>query len=115
MHDYTRLEVAKRARGIIPLVYRITARFPRSENYVLTSQMRDAAHSIGANLAEGAGRNTRGEFKQFVGYSTGSVYELEWHAISADELGYMLPEDKAQLMKDIVILKKLLFRFRQSL
>ena len=115
MHDYRKLDVAKKARRLIPLVYRITARFPRSEEYVLKSQMRDAVHSIGANLAEGGGRNTPGEFRQFVGYSTGSAYELEWHAESADQLGYLAPEDKQQLMKEVVDLKKMLFRFRESL
>lgn len=115
MHDYMRLLVAEKARAIIPLVYRMTARFPPSEDYVLTKQMRAAAHRVGATLAEGAGRNTPGEFRQFVGYSVGSAYELEWHCVSADQLGYLSITDKAELMAAVLEIKKLLFNFRRSL
>ena len=115
MHDYMRLEVAKRARAIVPLVYRITARFPRCEEFVLTRQIRSATHSIGATLAEGAGRNTSGEFRQFVGYAIGSAYELEWHCVSADQLGYLTPADKDELMPVVIELKKMLYGFRESL
>ena len=110
-----RLDVAIKAREIIPLVYRVTSRFPRSEDRVLTAQMRRAAHSIGANLAEGAGRSSAGEFALFVGYATGSAYELEWHSVSSDQLGYLAPEDKEQLLSRVTDLKKLLYRFRESI
>ena len=75
-------------------VYRETARFPESERYGLVSQMRRAAVSIPSNLAEGAGRSSRGELVQFVGISCGSIAELETQIELAVRLGY-LPADAA--------------------
>jgi four helix bundle protein len=66
----------------------LTEEFPKSELYGLTSQMRRAAVSIASNISEGAGRNSRKEFKQFLSISQGSVAELETQLIIAEKLGY---------------------------
>ena len=58
-------------------VYRLTADFPKEEKYGLTSQIRRAAVSIPSNIAEGAGRNSKKEFVQFLAISNGSSYELQ--------------------------------------
>jgi four helix bundle protein len=70
-------------------IYRLTQGFPREELYGLTSQIRRAAVSIPSNIAEGQGRLTRGEFRQFLGQARGSYAELETQMIIAQNLGYM--------------------------
>lgn len=57
-------------------VYLLTANFPNEEKFGLISQLRRSAVSIPSNIAEGAGRNTNGEFKNFLGIANGSSYEL---------------------------------------
>ena len=57
-------------------VYLLTANFPNEEKFGLISQLRRSAGSIPSNIAEGAGRNTNGEFKNFLGIANGSSYEL---------------------------------------
>lgn len=68
------MSVAERA-------YRLTARFPKDEVYGMTSQIRRAAVSIAANIAEGYGRDNRGSFIQFLRMSQGSLKELETHLV----------------------------------
>lgn len=62
MADYKKLEVWKRAHAQTVAIYRVTESFPATERYGLTSQMRRAAASVGANLAEGCGRLGRWRF-----------------------------------------------------
>src|ERR1039458_2758323 len=76
------------------LVYRLSNQFPREETYGLTSQMRRAAVSISSNIAEGAGRLTSREYKQYLGIARGSSFELQTQLTIAGELGF---GDSAQL------------------
>jgi four helix bundle protein len=83
-------------------VYSATEDFPKAELYGITSQMRRAAISIPANLAEGAARNSRKELAQFVGIAAGSVSELDTLAELALRLGYLKGKDDLQLKLDRV-------------
>jgi four helix bundle protein len=85
--SYRQLFIWQKAKKLAVDVYRETTRFPKAETYGLTSQIRRAAVSISANIAEGQGRLRRGEFKQFLGHSRGSVLELETHLAIALDLG----------------------------
>jgi four helix bundle protein len=69
-------------------VYRLTARFPKSELFALTSQMRRAAVSISSNIAEGRARDSRREFLYFLSVSRGSLAELETQLELAIRLDY---------------------------
>jgi four helix bundle protein len=69
--------------------YRFSAVFPKSETYGLTSQIRRAAVSIAANIAEGYGRGSRKEYVQFLLIAQGSLKELETHIIIAEKLAYL--------------------------
>jgi len=82
------LVVWQRSIQLCLAVYSLTARFPKEELYGLTSQMRRASVSIASNIAEGYGRGTRGEYKQFLGIARGSVLELETQLVIANELSY---------------------------
>lgn len=74
-------------------IYRLTQAFPREELYGLTSQIRRSAISIPSNIAEGAARNSKKEFIQFLYVALGSSSELETQLIIAKELGYGTSEE----------------------
>jgi four helix bundle protein len=71
------LKVWHRAMEMAVQVYELTKAFPRDEIYGLTSQLRRAAVSVASNIAEGRGRCTPGEFRQFLGMAQGSNYEVQ--------------------------------------
>jgi four helix bundle protein len=74
-------------------VYRHTRKFPKEEMYGLTSQLRRASASIGANIAEGCGRRSDAEMKRFLQIARGSANEVEYHLLLARDLQY-LPVDE---------------------
>jgi four helix bundle protein len=86
---YRDLVAWQKAIDLCELIYRASATFPQHELYGLTSQIRRGAGSIPSNLAEGAGRITNGEFLQAIGYSRGSLLEVETQLIIANRLGYL--------------------------
>jgi four helix bundle protein len=75
--DFQDLSVWQRAMELTVSVYGLTKTFPREEIYGLTSQLRRASVSIASNIAEGRGRRTDGEFRQFLGIAQGSTYEVQ--------------------------------------
>lgn len=77
MNNYKELKVWQKAVDLAVLVYEITRNFPKEEIYGLTSQIRRSAVSIASNIAEGAGRNSKKDFNNFLGISNGSSSELE--------------------------------------
>jgi four helix bundle protein len=86
---YHDLLVWQKAIELVTDIYRLTGEFPKDELYGLTSQIRRAAVSIPSNIAEGQGRLSRGEFRQFLGQARGSYAELETQLIIARNLGYL--------------------------
>ena len=86
---YKDLIVWQRAVRFVSLVYQATQQFPRDEQFGLTSQIRRAAVSIPSNIAEGQGRLTKGEFRQFLGHAKGSLLELETQLLISQNLGYL--------------------------
>ncbi len=80
------LLVWQRAIEMTVSVYALTQESPNAEMYGLTSQLRRAAVSVASNIAEGRGRLTQGEFKQFLGLAQGSNYEVQTQLIVARRL-----------------------------
>jgi four helix bundle protein len=74
---YENLEAWKEAVNLAIQIYEITKGFPKEEIYGLTSQLRGASVSISSNIAEGAGRRSKKDFKQFVHIASGSLNEVE--------------------------------------
>ena len=96
-------------------LYRITADWPKHEQYGLVSQIRRAAVSVPANIAEGAGRRTPGEFMQFVGIARGSLAELETLLTMARRLDYLDEPTYGVVLDDLMELGRMATGLLRSL
>lgn len=83
------LDVFKLAHNLTLKVYEITASYPESERFGLTSQMRRASTSVCMNLMEGAHRISKNEYKHFVSISRGSCGEVKYQLMLSKDLGYL--------------------------
>jgi four helix bundle protein len=92
VNDFRRLVVWQRAHEATLETYKVTSTFPTSERFGLVSQMRRAAASSAANIAESCGRGTARDEARFLYVAAGSARELEYHALLARDLGYLAPE-----------------------
>jgi four helix bundle protein len=92
IRSYNDLEVWQKAIDLVVLVYDVTQTFPQDERFGLTNQVRRAAVSIPANIAEGQGRKHMAEFSQFLAIARGSLLETETHFAIALRLKYVTPE-----------------------
>ncbi len=90
--SYKELIAWQRAMELCAEIYKLTALFPSSERFGLTSQMRRCSVSIASNIAEGYGRSTRGEYVQFLGHARGSNCELQTQLALAEMLGLKSPK-----------------------
>lgn len=93
MQDYKELIVWQKAHTNVLLVYKHTRGFPKEEQFGLTNQLRRAASSIPANIAEGAGKLTRKDFAHYLQSALGSTQEVEYFLLLSNELGYFNKED----------------------
>lgn len=93
-------------------IYNLTESFPDSEKYGLVSQMRRCSVSIPSNIAEGAGRNTNGEFRQFLGIAVGSLFELETQLILVKRLNFI--ENIKNELEQIDALRKMIYGLQRS-
>ncbi|MBN2732317.1 MAG: four helix bundle protein [Balneolaceae bacterium] len=89
MNNFRELNVWKKAVDLSTKIYKIIEEYPKEEIYGLTSQTRRCTVSISSNIAEGAGRRSRKEFRQFLDIVTGSCYELETQLIISQNLSYI--------------------------
>ena len=115
MQDFRELRVWQRAHALTLSVYRATASFPKDERFGLTIQLRRAASSIAANLAEGCGRNGDAEFARFCSISMGSASELDYHLLLAKDLDLIAVSDYSELARQTAILRRMLNVLLQKL
>ena len=101
MRPHHRLEAWSKSLELVTSVCKHTERFPKEEKFGLTSQIRRAAISIPANVAEGAARRSPKEFVHFLSNSQGSASELETELIIAHRLGYLDETTFAQLIASL--------------
>lgn len=113
--SYQDLDVWQIGMDVAKTVYSLTAKFPLDERFGLVSQMRRAAVSIPANIAEGHARKSRAEFRQFVSIALGSVAELETQLILSKELNFIAKEDTEAMMAQLDTLGKMLRGLSKSL
>ena len=89
MRPHEKLDVWKKAIDFVVALYKATESFPKEEKFGLTSQLRKAAVSIPANIAEGAARKSSKEFAYFLSNSQGSASEVETELLIATRLNYL--------------------------
>ena len=108
MRPHHKLAAWSKAVELVTNVYQGTEDFPKEERYGLTSQIRRAAVSIPANIAEGAGRDSRKEFAHVLSNSQGSASELETELIIAFRLGYLDEQTFSRLVSELERIGRLL-------
>jgi four helix bundle protein len=108
IHNYKNLEVWKEAMLLVKEVYLVTEKFPQSEVYGLTSQIRRSAISIPSNIAEGKLRSGDKEFKQFLFIAFGSGGELETQIEIAKQLPKTKDLDYSKVDSKLEIVMKML-------
>ncbi len=118
MRDFKKLEVWKKSNELNMFVYlHLLPKFPKSEQFDLSSQTKRAAYSIPLNIVEGSGRFTEKDFAHFLDMALGSAHELEYCCLMSKDLSYidqelfqktnqLINEVKAMLIGLIKIIRK---------
>lgn len=115
MHKVEELIIWKKSIELAKSIYVLVANLPSDEKYGLVSQIKRSVISIPSKIAEGAGRNSKKEFKHFLGIANGSVYELQTQLILLMELN-LLTKEKVQPVIDLCIeIQKMNYSFQQKL
>ncbi len=115
MRDYRRLKVFPKAHDLVLLVYRRTRTFPADERFGLVAQMRRAACSIAANLAEGSGRGSQADFARFVDMSIGSGTELKYFVRLSGDLDYLAPHHAHEMNEQVEEILRMLVGLGRAL
>lgn len=114
--SYKELVVWQKAMGLVKEIYLLTEKFPKSELFGITSQMRRAVVSIPSNIAEGYGRKSTKEYSQFYSIAYGSALELETQLIISKDLAFTSAErfqkTDALLLEVLKMLHSMLYSLR---
>lgn len=108
MKNFRDLQVWHKAHMLAIESYNITSGFPRHELFGMTSQIRRAAVSIAANIAEGCGKRGNGEFQRYLGIATGSASELEYHFLLCHDLSFIADAEYQKLNGQVIEVKRML-------
>src|SRR6266566_1113624 len=108
MQSFRNLRVWEKAHHLTLDVYSSTKTFPREEIYGLTSQMRRASASIGANIAEGCCRKGDTDMNRFLQMAMGSASELEYHCVLARDLEFLKNGNYERLTAKVIEVKRML-------
>jgi four helix bundle protein len=108
LKDFRDLKVWEKSHNLALLVYKYTQPFPKQEMFGLTSQMRRAAVSIPANIAEGCGRGGNFELARFLSIAMGSASELEYLLLISAGLGFLNRIDYKELELATTEVKRML-------
>ena len=115
MRDFRKLQVWHKAHQFALDVYKCTRAFPAEERFGLTSQLRRAAASVPANLAEGCGRSSDKDLARFVSIAAGSASEAEYHLLLAHDLGYLDVDEYRAAGSRVEEVKRMLSGFHRKL
>jgi len=115
MNNLKELKIWNKAIDLTVDVYKATSNFPSDERFGLISQSRRSAVSIPSNIAEGAGRNSKKEFANFLGIANGSSYELQTQLVISNRLELLNYDLLNDLLKQIDELQKMNYSFQQML
>ena len=106
--DHAKLRAFELADEVALLVYQITAKFPRSEQYGLTSQIRRAAVSVPSNIVEGCARESQADYIRFLNIAFGSLKELHYQLGLANRLGFLDNQNLSLIEPNIIETEKVL-------
>ena len=112
--SFENLKVYNNIRNLVRDIYRIQEKFPKKEQYALGDQIRRAAVSISANLAEGSGRNSLREKIRFIEISYGSLMEVFCELQTACDLEYITTEQFESLRPQFTEIAKMLSGLRTT-
>ncbi|MDT0643265.1 four helix bundle protein [Zunongwangia sp. F363] len=115
MNYFRDLKVWQKSIQLNKLIYAATKKFPKEEVYGLTSQIRRSAVSIPSNIAEGCGRESKKEFKNFLGIALGSAFELETQLIIALDQNFIEKEDFDGFEKEIRHIQNMIIKLHSTL
>jgi len=115
INSYRDLEVWKKAMELVTDIYKVTQTFAKEEIYGLTSQVRRAAVSVPANIAEGWGRGTTKEYMQFLRIARGSLLEVETQMTISRNLGYVNAQIQEPILQNIQEINKMMNALISSL
>jgi four helix bundle protein len=112
---HKKLEVWNKSVDLCVQIYRLSEMFPKTEMYGLSNQMRRAAVSVPSNIAEGAARQTKKEFMNFLHISQGSLSELDTQVIIANRLNYVTDQSYQKICEKIETISKMITGLIKSL
>lgn len=115
MHNFKELHVWQNSVELATEIYQLTKNYPKNERYGLTSQIRRCSISISSNIAEGAGRSGKKEFKYFLNIAYGSSFELETQLIISKNLKYIDDDRFESLYDNLTEIQKMLFNLIKSI
>lgn len=107
MNNYRELKIWQKAMDLVEKTYVLTSHFPNEEKYGLISQIQRCAVSIPSNIAEGAGRNSNKEFRNFLGIANGSINELSTQLELSVRIGYIKEEELINISNLISEIQKM--------
>ena len=107
MKDFRDLQVWQKAHRLCLGIYKVTANYPKDERFGLTSQLRRAGVSIGANIAEGCGRRTDTDFARFLQIAMGSASEIEYLQLLSLDLEFIDQGKVKQLTESVCEVKRM--------
>lgn len=114
MQNYKDLKFWSTAHQFTLDVYQVTKSFPKEEVFGLTGQLRRAVSSIAANIAEGFGRSTQGDFTKFLQISLGPANESEYFLILGNDLTYMAKSEFDNSYRQVNEIKAMLIALIQK-
>ncbi|NIJ44318.1 four helix bundle protein [Wenyingzhuangia heitensis] len=111
----SKLEVWKLSHELTLEVYKISSKFPSSERYGLTSQIRRSSSSVPTNIVEGQGRQYKKEYIQFLYIAKGSLEETNYQLFLARDITYITDDKYDELEKMCIRIKMMLYKLIKSL
>lgn len=99
--NYKNIVAWQRSHEFVLVVYQLTAKFPDAERFGLTSQLRRAAVSVPANIAEGSVRDSHIDYLRFLTIALGSLSEVDYFLFLFNDLGYVAEERYVELQEQI--------------
>lgn len=115
MHNFKELLVWNKSVELATEIYQLTNSYPKIEMYGLTSQIRRCSVSVSSNIAEGAGRFSKNEFRHFLNIAYGSSFELETQLIISKNLKYVDNDNFESLNNKITDVQKMLYKLIKSI